>query len=118
MPVVVVLVFVIGEEAVQALADHAHQGVPGERRIASVLEGIGKLLREADLFVELADGEEPGVAGESGLGDLEDDRFGAWEIEDKRKDRLSTHVEASLRRSTDGVFTSETLGEALCFDRA
>ena len=64
--VVVVLVLVIGEDAVDPLPDHAQERLLGERRIASVVEGGGELFGEPDLLIELPDREEPGVAGQRG----------------------------------------------------
>jgi hypothetical protein len=62
--VVVVLVFVASQDAVDAAADHLQEGMLGKVRVAGVVESIGKSSREADALIELADGQEPGVAGE------------------------------------------------------
>ncbi len=59
----IVLVLVIGEDAVDPLADHAQHGLARERRIAAVVEGVGELLGESDSVVELPHREEPGIAG-------------------------------------------------------
>ena len=67
----VVLVLVIGEDAVDPLADHAQERLPGERGIAWVVECGGELLGEPDLLVELPDRDEPGVAGEGCGRDLD-----------------------------------------------
>src|SRR5205807_471110 len=59
-----VLVLVAGEDAVDAGADHLQEGVFGEVGGAGVVEGIGEGPGQADALVELADGDQPGVAGE------------------------------------------------------
>jgi hypothetical protein len=61
---VVVLALVAGEGAVDPGADHLQKGVLGQVRVAGVVEGAGVGPRQADALVELADGEQPGVAGE------------------------------------------------------
>ena len=47
--VVVVLVLVIGEDAVDPLPDHAQERLPGERRVAAVVEGGGELFGESEV---------------------------------------------------------------------
>jgi hypothetical protein len=61
--VVVVLVLVAGQDAVDAGADHRQEGVLGQLRVAGVVESVGESPREPDALIELADGQEPGVAG-------------------------------------------------------
>jgi hypothetical protein len=53
--VVIVLVFVIGEDAIDPLSHHAQQGLLGEEGIASVVESGCDLLGELGPLVELAD---------------------------------------------------------------
>jgi hypothetical protein len=61
---VVVLVLVTSQDAVDTAADHLPEGVLGEVGVAGIVQGIGKGLGQADPFIELADGEQPGIAGE------------------------------------------------------
>ena len=86
--VVVVLVLVVGEDAVDALADHAEQGLLGERRVAYVVECGGELLGEADLRVVLPDRDEPGVAGQGCGRDLDLDGPRREEIEGQQRNRV------------------------------
>jgi HKD family nuclease/diadenosine tetraphosphate (Ap4A) HIT family hydrolase len=62
--VVVVLVFVPGEDAEDAGPDHLQERVLGEVRVPGVVERLGKRPGEPDALVELADGQLPGVAGQ------------------------------------------------------
>jgi hypothetical protein len=48
--------------------------VLGQVRIARVIEGFGKGPSQADALVELADGEQPGIAGELTGRRLDDER--------------------------------------------
>jgi hypothetical protein len=72
--VVVVLVLVACEDALDAATDHLQEAVLCEVRVAGVIEGFGKGPRQADALVELADGEQPGITGELTLGWLDDER--------------------------------------------
>src|SRR5262249_57710542 len=56
------LVLVAGQDAVDAGPDRLHEGVLREARVAVAIEGLGKGPGHADALVELADGEQPGVA--------------------------------------------------------
>jgi hypothetical protein len=79
--VVVVVVLIAGQDAVDARADHLQERVLGKVRVAGVVEGFGKGPRQADALVESADGEQPGVAGESARRRL-DDELRAEEVKD------------------------------------
>ena len=59
----VILNFVIGEDAVNPLADHGNKAVSGESRVTTIVESLGDLTGEADLFIELANGDEATIAG-------------------------------------------------------
>jgi hypothetical protein len=61
---VVVLVRVAGQDAVDPGPDHLQEAVFGEVGVAGVVQGIREGPGEADALVELADREQPGVAGE------------------------------------------------------
>ena len=76
----VVLVLVAGQGAVDPAADHLQERVLGQFTVAGVVEGLGEGPGKADALVELADGEQPGVAGELAWGRLDYDRR-AEEIE-------------------------------------
>src|SRR5262249_37694014 len=88
--IVVVLVLVAGQNAVDAGADHFQQGMLDERGGAGVIEGIGEGLRESDALIELADREQPGIAGELTGRRLDDER-GAEEVERLGPGRWYTH---------------------------
>ena len=62
--VVVVLVRVAGEDAVDTGPDHFQEGVLGEVGVAGVVQCFGEGLGEPDALVELPDGEQPSVARE------------------------------------------------------
>jgi len=62
--VVVVLARFAGQDAVDAGLDHLREGALGTVGVAGVIEGFGNGTGRADALVELADGEQPGVAGE------------------------------------------------------
>ena len=86
----VVRVLVAGQDALDARAHHLQEGVVGEMGVARVVEGLGKGAGEPDALVELADREQPGVAGELARRRLQDERR-AEEIEALRPDRRYTH---------------------------
>jgi hypothetical protein len=50
------------------------EGVLGEGGVAGVVEGVGKGPSQAEALVELADGQQPGVARELALRRLDDER--------------------------------------------
>jgi hypothetical protein len=79
--VVVVLVFVAGQDAVDATANHLQEGMLREVGVAGVVEGVGEGPGPADALVELTDGEQPGVAGELARRRLDEERR-AEEVED------------------------------------
>ena len=86
--VVVILVLVIGQDAVDPLPDHGQQRVPGESGVPPVIECGGELLGEADLLVELTKHQESGITGERRGGELELNRPRWEEIECRSGDRL------------------------------
>jgi hypothetical protein len=79
--VVVVLVLVAGQDAVDARPDHLQEGVLGQVGVTGVIQGLGKGPGQADALVKLADGEQSGVAGELARRRL-DDEWRAEEVED------------------------------------
>jgi hypothetical protein len=81
--VVVLLILVATQDAVDADADHLHEGVLDGVGVLRVIEGLGTGPGQADALVELADGEQPGVTGELTLRRL-DDEWCAEEIQDLR----------------------------------
>ena len=77
----VVLVRVAGQDAVDPGADHLQEGVLGEAGVPGIVEGLGEGPGQADALVELADGQQPGVAGELTRRRLDDERA-AEELQD------------------------------------
>jgi hypothetical protein len=71
----------VPDYAIDAAPDHLQEGMLGQVRAPAVVEGAGVGLAEADALSELADGEQPGVAGELSRRRLDDER-GAEEVED------------------------------------
>jgi hypothetical protein len=71
--VVVVLVLVTGEDAVDPGPDHLQKGVLREVGVAAVVQGVGEGPGEPDSLVELADGQQSGVTGQLALGRLDDE---------------------------------------------
>lgn len=86
----IVLVRVVGEDAVHAGANHLQSGVLDKLGIARVVEDGGEGSGEPKGFIELAEGKEPGIAGELPSGGFEDHR-GAEESERFLPDSLYTH---------------------------
>jgi hypothetical protein len=72
--VVVVLVRIADQDAIDAGADHLQEDVFGESGVAGVVEGLGDGPGQADTLVERADGEQSGVAGEPAWRPLDDKR--------------------------------------------
>src|SRR5262249_49103756 len=89
--VVIVLVLVIGEDSVDALADHLQEGVLREVGWTRVVEGGGEGAGVAEALVELAEQQQAAVAGQVVLAALPADRQGRREVEDVGPDRLYTH---------------------------
>jgi hypothetical protein len=58
--------------------------------VRSVVQGVREGPGEPDALVEVADGEQPGIAGELALGRLDDQR-GPEEVEDLRPGGWYTH---------------------------
>jgi hypothetical protein len=71
---VVVLVLVAGEDAVDAGADHLQERVFHEVGVAGVVQDVCEGPGEPDALVELAKGQQPGIAGELARGRLKDQR--------------------------------------------
>ena len=88
--IVVVLVLVVGEYAVDAGADHVQEGVVDLVRIAAVVEGGGEGMGQTDVGIELAHREGSRIAGKSRSRRLDEDGQ-AKEIEAVSLDRLDTH---------------------------
>jgi hypothetical protein len=81
--VVVALVLVAGEHAVDPGPDHLREGGFGQVGVAGAVEGAGVGPRQADALVELADREQSGVTGPLARGRLDHERC-AKEMEDLR----------------------------------
>jgi hypothetical protein len=78
---VVVLVRVASEDAADAGADHLQDAMLGEVGVAGVVQGLGEGPGEPDVLVELADREQPGIAGELARRRFDDERR-AEEVQD------------------------------------
>jgi hypothetical protein len=78
---VAVRVLAAGEDAEDTGADHLQEAVLSEVGVAGLVEGIGEGPGQADALVELADGQQPGVAAELTLRRLDHER-GAKEVKD------------------------------------
>ena len=72
---------IVGEDAVDPLPHHTQEWLLDKLGIAHVVESVGELLGATDLLIELADGQEPGVAGQRRGGDLDLKRSRWEEIE-------------------------------------
>jgi hypothetical protein len=105
--VVVVLVFVAGQDAVDAGPDHLQEGVVGEVGVAGVVEGVGEGPGETDALVELAEGEHSGVAGELTRGGLDDQRR-AEKVQDLGPGGWYTHRLSSRLWTGAGASTGQT----------
>jgi hypothetical protein len=62
--VVVLLILGAGNDTVDAGADHLQERVFGQTGIAEVIEGLREGPGPSDALIELANGQQPGVAGE------------------------------------------------------
>ena len=60
--IMIVLILVISEDAVDSLPDHAQKRLPGEVGVSSIVESSGELLGESDSLVELPHRQEAGIA--------------------------------------------------------
>ena len=79
--VVVVLILVIGEDAIDPLPHHGGERLSDEGGDAGVIERGGELIGEADLLVELPHGKESGIARDRGGRDFDLDGARREEIE-------------------------------------
>src|SRR5262249_23746912 len=92
--IVVILVLVAGEDAVQAGAEHLQARVLNQAGVAGVVDGRGELGGEAEALIELADGEQPGIGGEQGRGGSNGDRQ-AGKSQRLGRRRVYTHGKTS-----------------------
>ena len=79
--VVVVLVFVIGEDPVDPLADHAQERLLDEDRMAAIVESGDELLNEPERLIELPHRRKPRVVGQGGRRNLDFHRPGRQAID-------------------------------------
>ena len=87
----VVLVGVVGEDAVHPHPRHLQKGVIDVAGMSAVGEGFGELPCQAELLVELAEGEQSGVAGNLvGRGHYHN-RLGCEKIKRQLKSSLRNH---------------------------
>src|SRR5690242_10058124 len=85
-----VTVLAASEDAEDTGADRFQGTMHREVGIAGVVEGIGEGQGQGDALVELADGEQPGVAGKLASGGL-DDEWRAAEVQDLGPGGWYTH---------------------------
>src|SRR5580692_7550547 len=97
--VVIVLVLIVGEDAIDARACHFKEGVRYQFEIAGVVQGLSELLGEVQTLVELAEGEQPRIASQQGSGRLNDDGQIIQKREGSLPRRLYTHEQASVHAS-------------------
>ena len=69
-------------------------------RVAGIIEGGRELGGQAELFVQLPDRQQPGVAGQLSLLRFNDDRLMIEETERDLPIRLLIHSWASLERTS------------------
>ena len=65
--------FVTSENAIDARANHVEKRVLAQLGIAGVVQGEGELPRQANLFIELPQGQQPGIARQLGLRGFDED---------------------------------------------
>jgi hypothetical protein len=88
---VIVLIDVVGEDAIHAGACEFEQSVFDEVRVAAIVEDTGELMRETEVFIELPEGEQAGIGAEAGRGGLDDDGAGVEKSEAGLPSRLYNH---------------------------
>jgi hypothetical protein len=59
--------------------------------VAAVVEGVGELADEVEALVKLADGQEPGNAGQGRVLDLDHDRGIVQKMDQQRWRKVYTH---------------------------
>ena len=79
--VVVVLVGVVGEDAVDPHPGHLQEGMIDVADVPPIGQGFGKLPRQPQPLVQLAERQQPGIAGNLGRRGLYHNRPRAEKIE-------------------------------------
>ena len=79
--VMIVLIRVAGQDAVDPHPHHLGKGVVDEGPKSRIAKRAGEFGRQPNLLVELPDRQQAGVAGQMLFNRLHDDRFGAQKIE-------------------------------------
>ena len=87
----IVLVDVVGEDAIDARARHLQKGMAEELGMTRVVEHRREGFCQADPFVEFADRQQPCNRGQLGRRGLDDDRKIVEKREDPLYRRLYTH---------------------------
>ena len=96
----VVLVGVVGQDAVHPHASHLQKGVIDAADLPPICQSLGKLSRQADPLVELAEWQQPGVAGNLVRRGHYHNRLGCEKIKRQLKNGLRNHrVPPCLRKS-------------------
>src|SRR5262249_49188185 len=92
---------------IDADADHLQEAVLCAVGVAKAVEGSGEGLSKPDVLVELADGPQPGVAGELARRRLEDQRR-AEKVQELGPGGWYTHQSSPRLRKGPDASTSET----------
>ena len=90
--VVVVLVGVVGEDAVHPHSGHLQEGMIDVADMSPVRQGFGKLPCQTDPLVELAERQQPGIAGNLFRRGHYHNRFGCGKIKRQLKSGLRNHL--------------------------
>jgi hypothetical protein len=69
--VVIILIFVAGDDAKDSHAGHFEVGMIDASGITRIVQGVCELLREANAMIELSEEEQPRIGGERFVGDFE-----------------------------------------------
>jgi len=88
---VVVLIDVVGDDAVNARAGHFEERVVDEIGIPRIVESLGEELGPADAVIKFTDGQESRVARKIGWRDVGDNGNFAEKIESGLECSLYTH---------------------------
>ena len=84
----VILIRVVGQNAVHPHADHFHERVIDVAGVSRIRQRLGKLKRKPKLLVELPQRQKPRIAGNLFRRELYHNRLRCEKIKPKRKSRL------------------------------
>ena len=86
----IVLILVVGEDAIDPLTDHRQIRVQ-HLAPARVPQRRPEARGQSNRLIKLSDRQQPRIAGQLSLRNLDFDRLSRQKIEDKRQHTLSTH---------------------------